>query len=88
MMMITLDAHSRDVVERMVRKGCTEVTDFMWQMQIKQRYKTTTANGGPALDKCGMQAQCDILNARLVAGEYAAATSIDFLLLLMSAARV
>jgi dynein heavy chain len=50
MMMITLDAHSRDVVERMVRKGCQVKSDFMWQMQIKQRYPNKNA-------------ECQILNA-------------------------
>jgi dynein heavy chain len=38
MVLITMDAHSRDVVERMVRENVTTAAHFIWQSQLKLRY--------------------------------------------------
>jgi dynein heavy chain len=38
MVMITLDAHSRDITHNLIDAGCETKEDFMWQAQLKQRY--------------------------------------------------
>jgi dynein heavy chain len=38
MTMITLDAHGRDIVGKMIREGVKEEKSFQWQSQLKQRY--------------------------------------------------
>jgi dynein heavy chain, axonemal len=38
MCMITLDAHSRDIVQRFLRENVTESSAFQWQAQLKATY--------------------------------------------------
>jgi dynein heavy chain len=33
--MITMDAHSRDIIDELVREEVTKVDDFQWQRQLK-----------------------------------------------------
>lgn len=39
MCMITLDAHNRDIVAKMVRGGVAEVSHFQWQSQLKMYWR-------------------------------------------------
>ncbi len=39
MVCITMDAHSRDIVEKMVRNKVNTVDSFMWQSQLKHKYR-------------------------------------------------
>ena len=39
MVCITMDAHSRDIVLGMIRDEVTEVSHFMWQSQLKHKYR-------------------------------------------------
>ncbi len=39
MVCITMDAHSRDIVEKMVRSKVDSVDSFMWQSQLKHKYR-------------------------------------------------
>jgi dynein heavy chain len=41
MVCITMDAHGRDVVDRMYKEGCTEMTCFQWQSQLKHKYRVS-----------------------------------------------
>ena len=43
MCLITIDAHGRDVLEKLVREGVTDVDDFQWQSMLKQRYEDDKA---------------------------------------------
>ena len=43
MCMITLDAHSRDVVQRFLRETVTEPSAFQWQAQLKARFNNGNA---------------------------------------------
>ena len=36
--MITLDAHGRDIIQKMILEGVTAKKAFQWQSQLKQRY--------------------------------------------------
>jgi dynein heavy chain len=38
MCMITLDAHGRDIIEKLILEGVTEKKAFQWQSQLKQRF--------------------------------------------------
>jgi len=38
MCMITMDAHTRDVLERLIRENALSKNDFQWKSQLKQRY--------------------------------------------------
>jgi len=38
MCMITLDAHSRDMLEKLIREKATYTSHFAWMSQLKQRY--------------------------------------------------
>jgi dynein heavy chain len=39
MVCITMDAHSRDIVQKMVRNKVNTVDSFMWQSQLKHKYR-------------------------------------------------
>jgi len=39
MVCITMDAHSRDIVEKMVRNKVNEIDSFMWQSQLKHKFR-------------------------------------------------
>jgi len=39
MVCITMDAHSRDIVEKLCRDKVSEVSDFQWQAQLKHKYR-------------------------------------------------
>ena len=39
MVMITLDAHSRDIVEKLIREKALATGDFQWTSQLKQKYE-------------------------------------------------
>lgn len=38
MCMITMDAHNRDIVSKLIREGATKKTDFQWQSQLKPKF--------------------------------------------------
>ena len=40
MVCITMDAHSRDIVEKMIRSKVDSLDSFMWQSQLKHKYRT------------------------------------------------
>ncbi len=40
MVCITMDAHSRDIVEKMNRNKVTTVESFMWQSQLKHKFRS------------------------------------------------
>jgi len=44
MVCITMDAHSRDIVIGMIREEVKEVTHFMWQSQLKHKFRKPGAN--------------------------------------------
>ena len=39
MCMITMDAHSRDIITRLLRENVTDIDQFQWQSQLKQVYE-------------------------------------------------
>ncbi|CBJ30911.1 Dynein heavy chain family dynein heavy chain [Ectocarpus siliculosus] len=39
MVCITMDAHGRDVVQKMAREGVTMATEFQWQSQLKHKWR-------------------------------------------------
>lgn len=39
MVCITMDAHSRDIVEKMIRNKVDSANSFMWQSQLKHKYR-------------------------------------------------
>jgi dynein heavy chain len=39
MVCITMDAHSRDIVEKMIRTKVDSINSFMWQSQLKHKYR-------------------------------------------------
>ncbi|CAB1113053.1 unnamed protein product [Ectocarpus sp. CCAP 1310/34] len=39
MVCITMDAHGRDVVQKMAREGVTKATEFQWQSQLKHKWR-------------------------------------------------
>ena len=39
MVCITMDAHSRDIVEKMIRSNVDSVDSFMWQSQLKHKFR-------------------------------------------------
>ena len=39
MVCITMDAHSRDIVEKMIRNKVDSMDSFMWQSQLKHKYR-------------------------------------------------
>ena len=41
---ITMDAHSRDVVESMVRQKVSSVDSFLWQSQLKHKFRSPPAH--------------------------------------------
>ncbi|KAA0166994.1 hypothetical protein FNF28_02917 [Cafeteria roenbergensis] len=43
MCLITIDAHGRDVLEKLVREGVKDVDAFQWQSMLKQRYEDEKA---------------------------------------------
>jgi dynein heavy chain, axonemal len=43
MCLITLDAHGRDVLEKLIRENVTDVNAFQWQSMLKQRYDDNKA---------------------------------------------
>lgn len=38
MCMITMDAHSRDIIEGLYNSGVSRIDDFQWQVQLKGMY--------------------------------------------------
>lgn len=44
MVCITMDAHSRDIVEKLCREKVSEVTCFQWQAQLKHKYRNPPAH--------------------------------------------
>jgi dynein heavy chain len=44
MVCITMDAHSRDIVEGMLRDKVSEITAFQWQSQLKHKYRKPPSN--------------------------------------------
>jgi len=43
MCMITMDAHSRDIITRLLRERVTDIDQFQWQSQLKQVYENNMA---------------------------------------------
>ena len=41
--MITLDAHGRDIIQKMILEGVSAKKAFQWQSQLKQRYENGEA---------------------------------------------
>lgn len=35
MCLITMDAHSRDIIDKLVQENVTRIDDFNWQTQLK-----------------------------------------------------
>jgi dynein heavy chain len=64
MCMITLDAHNRDVVSKLLRDKAVKKTDFQWQSQLKPRYAQSKAREKDA----GMGAEFTICDARFSYG--------------------
>jgi dynein heavy chain len=44
MVTITMDAHSRDIVTNMIRDHVVEDTHFMWQSQLKHKFRKSPSN--------------------------------------------
>lgn len=44
MVCITMDAHARDVVEKMIREGVSTVESFLWQSQLKHKFRIPPAH--------------------------------------------
>lgn len=40
MCLITIDAHSRDIIDKLVQEKCTSSDDFQWQAQLKVYFDT------------------------------------------------
>ena len=45
--LITMEIHSRDVMERMIKAGCSSVEDFEWLSQLRLEYSKTDLSAGP-----------------------------------------
>jgi hypothetical protein len=43
MVMVTMDAHARDIIAGLIQGGVTSPTAFQWQSQLKQRLQGNTA---------------------------------------------
>eukprot|EP00618_Florenciella_parvula_P017259 CAMPEP_0119509726 /NCGR_PEP_ID=MMETSP1344-20130328/28914_1 /TAXON_ID=236787 /ORGANISM="Florenciella parvula, Strain CCMP2471" /LENGTH=751 /DNA_ID=CAMNT_0007546583 /DNA_START=8 /DNA_END=2260 /DNA_ORIENTATION=+ len=50
MCMITLDAHTRDVITKLIREKAEFPTAFQWQSQLKQQYRDDDVSGGGVSD--------------------------------------
>ncbi len=46
MVCITMDAHGRDVVQKMIREKVTSVSDFQWQSQLKHKWRIPPQGAG------------------------------------------
>ncbi|GMH47852.1 hypothetical protein TrLO_g3977 [Triparma laevis f. longispina] len=46
MVMITMDAHSRDIVEKLIFEKALANDDFQWQSQLKQKYEEDPIENG------------------------------------------
>ncbi len=46
MVCITMDAHGRDVVQKMIREKVTSVSDFQWQSQLKHKLRIPPQGAG------------------------------------------
>ena len=42
---ITVEVHSRDVIDRMVKSGCSSVNDFEWLLQLRFYWEEGTSDG-------------------------------------------
>ena len=42
---ITVEVHSRDVIDRMVKSGCSSVNDFEWLLQLRFYWEEGTSAG-------------------------------------------
>jgi dynein heavy chain len=40
MCLITIDAHSRDIIDKLIQEKCNSVDDFQWQAQLKVYFDT------------------------------------------------
>eukprot|EP00516_Mucochytrium_quahogii_P000925 CAMPEP_0203746968 /NCGR_PEP_ID=MMETSP0098-20131031/2236_1 /ASSEMBLY_ACC=CAM_ASM_000208 /TAXON_ID=96639 /ORGANISM=" , Strain NY0313808BC1" /LENGTH=4160 /DNA_ID=CAMNT_0050635227 /DNA_START=190 /DNA_END=12669 /DNA_ORIENTATION=+ len=49
MCLITMDAHSRDIIDKLIREGVVDKADFQWQSQLKQRVESGQK---PTLEIC------------------------------------
>merc|ERR1712185_144343 len=47
MCMITLDAHTRDLIAKLIREKALAKADFQWQSQLKQRWVEKEEAGLP-----------------------------------------
>uniref|UniRef100_A0A7S2QUS9 Uncharacterized protein n=1 Tax=Triparma pacifica TaxID=91992 RepID=A0A7S2QUS9_9STRA len=52
MVMITMDSHSRDVIQTLIREKVQESGCFQWQSQLKQKYDPTPGDGPNSSTKC------------------------------------
>ena len=52
MVMITMDSHSRDVIQTLIREKVQEAGCFQWQSQLKQTYDSTPGDGPNSSTKC------------------------------------
>jgi dynein heavy chain len=41
---ITMDAHARDIVEKMIRSNIDSIDSFMWQSQLKHKFRVPPAH--------------------------------------------
>ncbi len=46
MICITMDAHGRDVVQKMIREKVNSVSDFQWQSQLKHKWRIPPQGAG------------------------------------------
>lgn len=44
MVCITMDAHARDIVEKMIRTNVNSVDSFMWQSQLKHKFRVSPSH--------------------------------------------
>ena len=70
MVCITMDAHGRDIVAKLVREQVTEVTSFQWQSQLKHKFRVPPAHAShlardPHLREDGKRAEIAICDAIL-----------------------
>ena len=44
MCLITIDAHSRDIIDKLIQEKCTSSDDFQWQAQLKAYFDTKASD--------------------------------------------
>jgi len=52
MVMITMDSHSRDVINKLLRENALDKNDFQWQSQLRQTFKPSASAKEPSETKC------------------------------------